>query len=218
MNSSKRLIAKMAWVAALVSLLGASAFADSRHLYTSAWDRDRDDRGRHDNGRFHDDDDRGRGRGHEGRDDRHKVWFEGRVRSINHERDGYRVWLDRGSHPFFIPEERFRSFPVRVGVAIRVGGFLNPYGYFDVDDFGPIRGPVYTSGDVHGIVESIDYRRGTLVLRDDVSGSFVTAILHEGDYRLHDLRPGDYVSFYGAWTQRGVFDAFRLEYFRGGRY
>jgi hypothetical protein len=149
--------------------------------------------------------------------------FEGHVTRISPYNDGYRVWLDRGGYPFFIPEARFRLFPLRLGLNIRFGGIWDPLGYYNVYDVGPYGayggaygGGYATSGDLRGVVESVDYRRGTLVLRDDISGSFVTTVLRGNDPRLGDLRPGDYVDLSGAWNRSGVFDAFNVVDIRGG--
>jgi hypothetical protein len=149
--------------------------------------------------------------------------FEGHVTRISPYDGGYRVWLDRGGFPFFIPEARFRLFPLRLGLNIRFGGIWDPLGYYNVYDVGPYGayggaygGGYATSGDLRGVVESVDYRRGTLVLRDDISGSFVTTVLRGNDPRLGDLRPGDYVDLSGAWNRSGVFDAFNVVDIRGG--
>ncbi len=144
--------------------------------------------------------------------------MQGRISRINHERGGYRVWLDRGRYSYWVPDARFRLWPLRVGLSIRFGGWWNPLGYYDVYDMGPLSGPFYTSGDLHGVVESVDYARGTVVLRDDLSGSFVTAVLRGGDPRLGDLRPGDYVDLSGAWTRGGYFDAYQLQNIQNGGY
>jgi hypothetical protein len=152
------------------------------------------------------------------RDNRRSISAEGRVRSISREGNGYRVRLDRGGYSFFVPEARFRMWPLRAGLSIRIGGYLNPLGYVDAYDLGPLGGPVYTSGDLRGIVESVDYRRGTLAVRDDISGSFVTVILRRNDSRMDHLRSGDFVDFSGAWDRGGVFEAYLLEDFRPGRY
>jgi hypothetical protein len=149
--------------------------------------------------------------------------FDGHVTRITPYNGGYRVWLDRGGYPFFIPEARFRLFPLRLGLSIRLGGYWDPLGYYNVYDVGPYGGGGYgygsgysTSGDLRGVVESVDYRRGTMVLRDDISGSFVTAVLRGNDPRLGDLRPGDYVDLSGAWNRSGVFDAYSVVDIRGG--
>ena len=136
---------------------------------------------------------------------------EGRVTRYVHERGGYRVWIDGGYYPFFVPEARWRAFPLRVGLSIRLGGWYDPLGYVDVYDVGPYAwdgGAYATSGDLRGVVESVDYRRGTVVVRDDISGSFVTAVMRGA--RMGDLRPGDYVDFGGDWSRAGVFNAYQL--------
>ncbi len=53
-------------------------------------------------------------------------------------------------------------------------------------------------------------------MRDDASGSFVTAVMRGA--RMGDLRPGDYVDLGGDWTRNGVFQAFTLNDVEGGRY
>jgi hypothetical protein len=47
----------------------------------------------------------------------------------------------------------------------------------------------------------VDYRRGTLVMRDDVSGSFVTVAMRGNDPRFGNLRPGDAIDLTGAWNR-----------------
>lgn len=147
---------------------------------------------------------------------RSSMFREGRVDRIMHERGGYRVWLGGFGYPFWIPEARWSRFPLRLGVSIRLGGWWDPVGYYDVYDVGPMGSYYNTAGDIHGIVESVDYRRGTVVLRDDISNSFVTIVLRGNDPRLGDLRPGDYVDLSGQWTRGGIFEAFRLEDLRNG--
>jgi hypothetical protein len=143
---------------------------------------------------------------------------EGRVTRIQHDRNGYRVWLDRGNYSYFVPEARWRSWPLRVGIPIRIGGYLDPLGYVYADEIGPYGGgSLYTAGGLRGIVESVDYRRGTMVVRDDLSGSIVTAVLRGGDSRLAYLHRGDYVELSGDWT-RGVFEAYRVDDIQNGGY
>lgn len=142
---------------------------------------------------------------------RRPYYAYGRVSRLVPYHGGYRVWVGGIGFPFFIPEARFRLFPLRVGINIRIGGYYNPLGYYDYYDVGPYTSaPVYTSGELRGVVESVDYRRGTLVLRDDLSGSFVTVLLTRGDRLMDDLRPGDYVDLTGAWTRGGYFEAYRV--------
>ena len=185
------------------------------------------DRGFHDGNRergFHD----GRDRGVHGGRDGGRITGEGRINRMMHERGGYRVWLDRGQYSYFVPEARFRLFPLRLGLSIRFGGFYDPLGYvnvYDIDPFdyapaygSPVYGaPAYSSGLLRGVVESVDYRRGTVVLNDDASGQFVTATMNGRDRRFEDLRPGDWVELSGDFG-RGGFEAYRVENFRAGHY
>jgi hypothetical protein len=151
---------------------------------------------------------------------RRSDFVEGRINRYVHERGGYRVWIDGGRFPVWIPEARISLFPrLRVGLSIRFGGYYDPLGYLDAYDYyndGYYGGGAYSSGLLRGIVETVDYRRGTLVLRDDVSGSFVTTLIR--DRRLETLRPGDYAEIAGDWTRAGVFEGLRLADVRDGRY
>ncbi|HEX3578630.1 MAG TPA: hypothetical protein VHY33_08720 [Thermoanaerobaculia bacterium] len=154
---------------------------------------------------------------------RRSEFVEGRVSRFVHERGGYRVWVDGGRFPVWIPEARISLFPrLRVGLSIRFGGYYDPLGYLDAYDYyndgyyGGGYGGAYSSGLLRGVVETVDYRRGTMVVRDDVSGSFVTTLIR--DRRLETLRPGDYVEVAGDWTRSGLFEGLRLEDVRDGRY
>jgi hypothetical protein len=155
---------------------------------------------------------------------RRSEFLEGRINRFEHERGGYRVWVDGGRFPVWIPEARIGLFPhLRVGLSLRFGGYYDPLGYLEAYDYyndgyygGGYGSSAYSSGLLRGVVETVDYRRGTLVLRDDVSGSFVTTLIR--DRRLETLRPGDYVEIAGDWTRAGVFEGLRLEDTRDGRY
>jgi hypothetical protein len=151
---------------------------------------------------------------------RRSDFAQGRISRYQHERGGYRVWLDGGRYPVWIPEARLSLFPrLRVGLSIRFGGYYDPLGYLEAYDYyndGYYGGGAYSSGLLRGIVETVDYRRGTMVVRDDVSGSFVTTLIR--DRRLETLRPGDYVEVAGDWTRSGLFEGLRLEDVRDGRY
>ncbi|HKO55535.1 MAG TPA: hypothetical protein VJ276_06615 [Thermoanaerobaculia bacterium] len=142
-------------------------------------------------------------------------YYRGRVSRYERYGSGFRVWIVGAPFPFFIPEVRFRAFPFRIGVDIRLGGYYNPGGYYDYYDVGPIG--AYSSGELRGVVESVDYRRGTFVIHDDISGDFVTAVMRSRDRLMDDLRPGDYVELSGAWT-RGVFEAYRVAGIDTGAY
>jgi hypothetical protein len=162
---------------------------------------------------------------------RRDTFIHGRVSRFLHERGGYRVWLDGGLYPIWIPEARISLFPnLRVGLSLGFGGYYDPSGYLDAYDYydggygggyagiGTYAGAgtAYSSGLLRGTVESVDYRNRTLVLRDDVTGNFVTTLIR--DRRLESLRPGDYAEISGDWSRNGVFEGLRLEDEQGGRY
>jgi hypothetical protein len=56
---------------------------------------------------------------------------------------GYRVWLDGGGHCFWIPDYRWSIWPLHVGISVVFGGFWNPYGYYNIYDYGPYWGGYY---------------------------------------------------------------------------
>jgi hypothetical protein len=140
--------------------------------------------------------------------------FQGRVSRVERYRGGYNVWVGGAQYPFFIGLDRWSRFPIRVGLDVRLGGYWNPAGYYDVYDAGLYA----TAGNLHGVVESVDYRRGTLVMRDDVSGSFVTVVMRGNDPRFGSVREGDQIDLTGAWNRSGVFDAYNVADIRGGGY
>ena len=157
----------------------------------------------------------------------------GRVERYHRYHNGYRVWIGGGLFPIFVPFDRWRAFPLHVGLSIRFGGYWDPLGYWSVYDYSPYDGyygggyygggynnrydTAYTRGEIRGVVESVDFRRGTMVLNDDISRQFVTVTLPR-DRRLDSVRPGDYVEFSGDWTRGGIFEAYRLDRFDEGRY
>jgi hypothetical protein len=159
----------------------------------------------------------GSSHGYDHADGRRAYSTHGRVTRYERYNGGYRVWIG-GGYPFYVSDAWWRLHHLRVGLDIVLGGYWNPAGYYDVyDGNGPYG--YNTAGDLRGVVESVDYRRGTLVLRDDVSGSFVTTVLRGNDPRLGDLRPGDYVDLTGEWSRAGVFNAYNVADLRdGGRY
>lgn len=153
-------------------------------------------------------------------------YHDGRISRIEHWNGGYRIYLGGASYPFFIPEARFRLFNWRVGLSIHLGGFWNPLGYYDYYDgvdpyyagygYAPAYAPAYapgivaTTSSIRGVVDSIDYRRGSMVIRDDATGNFVTVMMRGEDGRFDSLRNGDYVNLSGDWI-RGYFEAYRVD-------
>jgi hypothetical protein len=150
-------------------------------------------------------------------------FYSGRVSRYERWNGGFRVWLGGAPYPFFVPEAYFRIHPFRVGVSLSLGGYYNPLGYYDYYD-GPYNDGGYynnynstiTAGDLRGVVESVDYRRGTIVIRDDISGNFVTSQMRGRDRVMDTLRPGDYVVLSGDWVRGGVFEAYRADLLNDG--
>lgn len=143
----------------------------------------------------------------------------GRISRIDHYRGGYRIYIGGARYPFFLPEARFRLFGWRVGIDVSLGGYYNPLGYYDYyDDSYNDGAPAYSSGSLRGVIETVDYRRSSFVLRDDASGSFVTVIMRGADRRFDTLRPGDYISVDGDFTRGGLFEAYSADLIDGGSY
>lgn len=231
MNRISKLAVRGAGAAALAILFTTSTFADSRPLQLTDQDEVWRMGASRNNGQY---DDR--------RDNR--VTVEGRVQSVTHERDGYRVQLDRGGYSYWVPELSIRNAPrnrgrmsdLRVGVSIRLGGILGPRsvvnvdvvdwlgdeGYYDGGNRGGYdRG--YERNILRGTVERVDFRRGVIVVRDGRSGRFVTAALRRGagygrGLGIDDVRRGDRIALVGSWTRGDIFDADRIDSVRTGRY
>ena len=202
--------------AVLVTALATSAFAETRHR------NETNDGWRGDNRRG---------------ESQRSFTMEGRVRSFDRDRDGYRVQLDRGDAWYYVPQSALRNRGLKVGVSLRFTGYYDSRGYGQVsscdwiDDGGYYdrnnrRGGGYGNYDrdfVRGVVERVDYRRGTLLLRDERSNRRVTVVMAGGSRNrrgvdLDDLRRGDFVTFAGDWDRRGVFEAYRIENVRNGRW
>jgi hypothetical protein len=222
MSRTKRLAVSVTTAAALAALLSTSAFAESRNQ-NGTWRNNRDDRGSRQSSR---NDDNRRYR------DNERVTVQGRVQSFRQERDGYRLNLDRDRYSYWVPSSHFRnrSRGLRVGINISLGGvfrggsiYVDNVGWPDDGYYGDRRyNDGYRDNYVRGVVERVDLRRGTLILRDDSSGCYITVDMRRDDRRwdrsidLNDLRRGDYVSLSGDWS-RGVFTAYRIESVRSGR-
>lgn len=181
--------------------------------------RDRNGSVRSDRSRGRDDAYRG-GRSSRGRDDayrgrndsrsrgtyrsgRQPYYAHGRVSRVHRHGHGYRVWVHGARYPFFIPAAHYHRDRFRIGLVIRLGGWYNDAGYYDYYD-----GRDYYSrsaAELYGIVESVDHRRNTFVVRNEATGSFVT--VHARDREADRLRAGDVVELYGDWTRSGYFEA-----------
>jgi len=163
--------------------------------------------------------------GTETRDNR--VSEQGRIRSFRAERDGYRVYLDRGNYSFWVPDSLLGRRKLRVGLDVRLGGVYRG-GYVWVDVLGWPNEPYYNDGEsnrdrygrdtVSGRVERVDLRQERLLLREDRSGRIVEVDARAVDERhrrldLGDVRRGDRVTLRGTW-EHGKFHAIRIESLR----
>jgi hypothetical protein len=133
-----------------------------------------------------------------------RVTASGRITSFARERDGYRVQLDRGGS-YWVPESRGRG--LRVGLSINLGGIFRGGSIF-VDSLGYPAGYAYDNGYVRGVVESVDYRTGTVWLQDDASGREIRADV--GGYALGSLQRGEFVELTGQWLGNGVFNVAQI--------
>jgi hypothetical protein len=221
MKNSSNYAAKFAGIASLGLLLTTSAFADYRH---------QDQTDRRDSNR-----DRGRIESNRGGDnfnyrENDRVNLQGKITSFNRENNGYRMNLDRGPS-FFVPETYFRNRArdLRVGVSISLGGIFrrgavyvdavswpdDGYGYDGYD-----RSDRSYGGHLFGVVDRVDFRRGTVWLRDDRSGRLIEVDLRRDRYsrlNVDDLRRGDFVELSGNWIRGGIFAADRIDSVRSGR-
>lgn len=175
--------------------------------------RDDRDRGRESNDRYRRDRDGGNRRDSYRNHTPYRA--HGRINDVRRHGNGYRVWIHGAPYPFFVPASYYHRDRFRVGVVISLGGYYNPLGYYDYynDDY---RGGAYSRGELRGTVESVDYRRDTFVIRNEATGSFVTVIVR--DRRPDNIRPGDYVEIYGAWSRAGVFSATDVDLLDEGYY
>lgn len=147
---------------------------------------------------------------------RSPYFYNGRISRYERWNGGFRVYIGGAPYPFFVPEAYFISHGWRAGLSIRIGGYYNPLGYYDYYDGPYYDNSVATAGALRGVVESVDYRRGTVVVRDDISGDFVSTVMRGRDRTFDTLRPGDYIELRGDWV-RGVFEAYQADLL-GDRY
>ena len=136
---------------------------------------------------------------------RQPYYSHGRISRVHRYGGGYRVWIVGAQYPYYIPLAYYRHDRFRVGLSINLGGYYNSGGYYDYYDGYDSR----SDGAIRGVVESVDYRRDSFVVRNDATGSFVTVLSR--DRRL-DVRAGDYVELAGEWTRSGVFTAWDVNF------
>lgn len=127
---------------------------------------------------------------------REPYYAQGRVSRVHRHGNGYRVWVHGSRYPFFVPLSHWHHDRFRVGLMIRLGGWYNDGGYYDYYD---------DRSQLYGVVESIDYRRNTLLVRNEVTGHFVT--VRARDYDVDRLRIGDLIELEGRWRDSRFFEA-----------
>lgn len=207
---------KAAGAGAVALLLATPALAQSR----GDWNRNQGQEQRRDSR------DNNTSRNNNSSRDNQRINGSGRITSLSHERDGYRLRLDNDQRSYWVPQSAFgsRARDLRVGVSIGLGGiFRGDAIYVDAvswpdDGYGyDTRGGNaygYDNGYLRGVVERVDYRDGTLRIREQRSGRIITADLggsrHERN-ELRNVRRGDFVSLSGQWLRGGVFDVARIE-------
>jgi hypothetical protein len=137
--------------------------------------------------------------------------YSGRVHRVYPYGGGYRIWLTGCNYPFYIPAAYYNRNRFRIGLSISLGGYYNSLGYYDYyDGYDDRYYDTRTSrGDLRGVVESVDYRRETFVVRNDATGSFVTVVMR--DRGRDPVRAGDYVELGGDWSRSGLFEAYRVD-------
>src|SRR3954447_20537922 len=173
---------KAAGAGTIALLLATPSFAQSRY------DGSRNDRQRQTADR--------RSNDNNGYRENQRVTMSGKVSSFNRERDGYRVQLDRGQS-YWVPQSTFgnRARDLRAGISISLGGiFRGGAIQFDAvswPEANVYRGG-YGNGYVRGIVERIDYRNATLLVRDQATGRLITAEMTACSYG-RNIRRGDFV-------------------------
>lgn len=217
---------KAAGAGAIALLLATPAFAQSR----GDWNRNNNDRNgqqntQRDNGnQTYNNDGQGsyqRDNGNRSNDNNYRenqrINVTGKVTSFSHERDGYRVQLDRGQS-FWVPQSKFgnRARDLRVGISITLGGIFRGGSIYADAVSWPDQGYGYGYHEafVRGVVERVDYRTGTVWLRD--SGRLIAADVN--GRALRTLHRGEYVELSGQWIRGGVFDVARIDSIRGRRY
>lgn len=195
---------KAAGTGAVALLLAAPSFAQSRY----DGNRNDNDRGRQTTDARNDDH---RSNDNNGYRENQRVTMSGKISSFSRERNGYRLQLDRGQS-YWVPQSAFgnRARDLRAGISISLGGIFRGGAIsFDAVSWPAAsaygNGYAYGNGFVRGIVERIDYRNATLVVRDQATGRLITAEMTAGS-RGRNIRRGDFVRLTGQWIRGGVFD------------
>lgn len=214
MKSIDKAFFRFAGAGAVAVMLASPMFAAGRA------DDNRYDRNNNSNDRRIEQSSRGTSDNHSYRENE-RVNASGRIAAFSHERNGYRVQLDRGGS-FFVPQSQIRNHinDLRVGINISLGGIFRG-GMINVDavswpgDRGGYGYGYGAQGQVRGIVQNIDYRRDVMTMRDQASGRLIDVDLREmrrgNRIDANDLRRGDLVTLSGDWQRGGIFSAYQID-------
>jgi hypothetical protein len=167
-----------------------------------------------------------------------RVTFEGRIRDIDRERNGFVIRLDRGDATLFAERDtnvisyarnrdggRTRVNDLERGDKIRATALVDGRGYafveridlvFDADRGGRNDRKGHDAIYLTGTVQSIDLRRGHLVIRDDRTGRFITVTVRQRERddasaSIDNLRRGERVIIGGELQSNGQFEADRID-------
>lgn len=140
----------------------------------ATWDRNRSgaSRGGNDTYRRGGDSRSGQSRGgryesqHRSYGNRQHYQHRGRISNYARYGNGYRVWVIGAPYPFYVPLSHWHRDRFRIGLTIGIGGYYNPGGYYDYyDGYYDGYNRSASRGELRGVVESVDYRRDTFVVR-----------------------------------------------------
>lgn len=222
MKKTNEFLIKVATTATLAALMATSTFAENRPADATA----------------HSDYQLVQyGRGERRDQPRRSTSVDGRIRSIQRDRDGYRVELDRGDYVFWVPDlvvdatrGRMRTADLRVGASIRIEGWNDRDrviratrlewlggngGWGDRD-----RESRIDPHSLRGIVTDVNFRRNTIVVREFGTGRVVAVEMMRGDnrrnrsYDLDRVHRGDSIMLSGEMVRGGGFRAWRIDEFR----
>ena len=91
------------------------------------------------------------------------------------------------------------------------GGYYGGYAPYYSQPYGGHYGGGYATSYLRGYVDRFDDYNGTIVLRDDESGRYVTVYVSSDSSRFRTLQVGNWVVLSGSWTRDGYFEAFGVE-------
>ena len=194
MNKSLKLTAALTTV---VLLVASSAFAETRH----------------------------RGETDSYRNGSRNVSVEGRIRDIDRDRNGFVIQLDRGGYELLVSSNLSRTVRrLDRGDVVRASGTLDSRGTMFVDRITLVRDDDrWDRNDrtLRGVVDSVDFGRRIVWVREDRSGRVVAVDLRDADAKdrrdERRIRRGDRITARGEWRGNARFDAERYDIDQQGR-